>query len=547
MASNISFNGVTYSIPADGDSGWGADLTAYLIAISTGVLARAGGTFTLTADVDFGSNFGLKSPYYTSKATNPSATGVLRLGNTQSVGWRNFANSADVLLTVNASDVLQFNGASFIYSGLGSIVNADINAAAAIEYSKLNLATSILNSDINASAAIALTKLAATTVSRALVSNASGFVSAATTTDVEIGYVNGVTSAIQTQMNLKAPLASPTFTGTVTVPATITGPSAVVITLPTASDTLVGRATTDTLTNKSISGSTNTITNVSLTTGVTGTLPIGNGGTGQTTKALAFDALSPMTTLGDIIHGGASGTGTRLAAGSSNQYLKSNGASAPSWATFTAPVITLYITGTGTHALTAGVKYVIIRAIGGGGGGGGSGTASNNFGTAGSTTTVGATTISCTGGGGGGQSGNSTGGVPTTYAGTNIFVLNGADGAGAVYSNSSNAQLAGGIGGGTTFASGGAGGSYGGAGRAPVAGSGAGGGGGGGAGSSITVFYSGAGGAGGGSAQIIVSSGIPGSYAYTVGAGGAGGGAGTSGSAGGAGAAGQVYFEEHFQ
>jgi len=34
--------------------------------------------------------------------------------------------------------------------------------------------------------------------------------------DTEIGYLNGVTSAIQTQMDAKAPLASPTFTGTVT-------------------------------------------------------------------------------------------------------------------------------------------------------------------------------------------------------------------------------------------------------------------------------------------------------------------------------------------
>ena len=35
--------------------------------------------------------------------------------------------------------------------------------------------------------------------------------------DTEIGYLNGVTSAIQTQINDKAPLAGPTFTGTVTV------------------------------------------------------------------------------------------------------------------------------------------------------------------------------------------------------------------------------------------------------------------------------------------------------------------------------------------
>lgn len=48
-----------------------------------------------------------------------------------------------------------------------------------------------------------------------------------------------------------APSASPTFTGTVTVTgATIVNSGT--ITLPTSTDTLVGRATTDTLTNKTI-------------------------------------------------------------------------------------------------------------------------------------------------------------------------------------------------------------------------------------------------------------------------------------------------------
>jgi hypothetical protein len=45
----------------------------------------------------------------------------------------------------------------------------------------------------------------------------------------------------------------------------------------------VSEAGTQTLTNKTINGSSNTITNVSLSTGVTGTLPASNGGTGQTT------------------------------------------------------------------------------------------------------------------------------------------------------------------------------------------------------------------------------------------------------------------------
>lgn len=71
---------------------------------------------------------------------------------------------------------------------------------------------------------------------------------------------------------------------------------------------------------------------VDLTNGVTGALPIANGGTGQITKAAGFDALSPLTTGGDLLYGGASGTGTRLANGSANDVLTSGGGTAaPSW------------------------------------------------------------------------------------------------------------------------------------------------------------------------------------------------------------------------
>ena len=63
---------------------------------------------------------------------------------------------------------------------------------------------------------------------------------------------------------------------------------------------------------------------------VTGTVAIANGGTGQTTKTEAFDALSPMTTAGDIIYGGTSGTGTRLAKGTDGQVL-TLASGLPSW------------------------------------------------------------------------------------------------------------------------------------------------------------------------------------------------------------------------
>ncbi len=89
------------------------------------------------------------------------------------------------------------------------------------------------------------------------------------------------------------------------------------------------------------SGTTPSWSAVSLTADITGTLGIGSGGTGQTTKAPAFDALSPLTTAGDVLYGGASGTGTRLAAGGSTTVLHSG--TTPSWA---AVSLTGDITGT---------------------------------------------------------------------------------------------------------------------------------------------------------------------------------------------------------
>lgn len=61
-------------------------------------------------------------------------------------------------------------------------------------------------------------------------------------------------------------------------------------------------------------------------------LAISRGGTGAGTKAAGFDALSPMSASGDVIYGGTSGTGTRLAKGSDGQVLKL-ASGVPTWAT----------------------------------------------------------------------------------------------------------------------------------------------------------------------------------------------------------------------
>ena len=91
----------------------------------------------------------------------------------------------------------------------GTILNADINASAAIAYSKLNLNGTItsadivdgtiVNADINASAAIDWTKLGISS----------------TVSSTEIGYVDGVTSAIQTQLDAKLPKTGGTMSGAI--------------------------------------------------------------------------------------------------------------------------------------------------------------------------------------------------------------------------------------------------------------------------------------------------------------------------------------------
>ena len=79
------------------------------------------------------------------------------------------------------------------------------------------------------------------------------------------------------------------------------------------------------------------------------------------TKATAFNNLSPMTTGGDLIYGGASGAGTRLANGSSGQVLTSNGTTlAPSWQAVSAAtkaVCTVGLTTVATFGPNGIFKY----------------------------------------------------------------------------------------------------------------------------------------------------------------------------------------------
>ena len=104
-------------------------------------------------------------------------------------------------------------------------------------------------------------------------------------------------------------------------------------------------------TPSNVSWSTNTLDYAGSITSATwnGTaVAINRGGTGASTKATAFNALSPMSAAGDVIYGGTSGAGTALAIGTAGQVLTVNsGATAPQWTTPTTGTVTS-VGGTGT-------------------------------------------------------------------------------------------------------------------------------------------------------------------------------------------------------
>ena len=62
------------------------------------------------------------------------------------------------------------------------------------------------------------------TADRVLVADSGGDLSVSAVTTTKLGYLDDVTSAIQAQIDAKSPIASPTFTGTVTIPGfTVSG------------------------------------------------------------------------------------------------------------------------------------------------------------------------------------------------------------------------------------------------------------------------------------------------------------------------------------
>ncbi len=184
-----------------------SSLDALATTASTEAIRKSGGSFvnsTITGSLSYQGAWNAS----TNTPTLSSGSGSLGVYYIVSVAGTTTLNG---ISTWQVGDMVLSNGTAWqrisnnnTLSGLADVTITTPASAQYLRYIGSNWAnSSILAADLPT--AIDAAKIGAGAVS-----------------NTEFGYLDGVTSAIQTQIDLKAPLASPTFTGTVTIPTPFT-------------------------------------------------------------------------------------------------------------------------------------------------------------------------------------------------------------------------------------------------------------------------------------------------------------------------------------
>jgi hypothetical protein len=172
-----------------------------------------------------------------------------------------------------------------------------------------------------------------------LIGNGTGYALNTLTAGTAIGITNGA--------------------GSITV--TNTGVTSLIAGLGISVSSPTGNVTVTNTGVLSFQTSLNGLTPSTSTTGavtLAGTLGISSGGTGQITASAAFNALSPITSIGDLILGNGANSATRLGIGSNGYVLTSNGTTASWQAISLAGAVTSFqtsISGLTPSTATSGV------------------------------------------------------------------------------------------------------------------------------------------------------------------------------------------------
>ena len=370
------------------------DLTATTTPNTESVFAIAysGSNFKLTI-TDLAANL----PAVT--ATSLTTSGTLTTSGNATIGGDLTITGDDLFMGTNTSGAaLIADGTNFNPVVISGDISIGTTGTAAIGTGV------IVNADVNASAALAFSKMENLTASRALVSDGSGDVSVSAVTSTEVGYLDGVTSAIQTQLDAKAsssyvptaitvadessdttcfPLFTTAATGDLG-PKTASGltfNSSTDVLSGTFAGNITGNVTGNTSgTSGSTTGNAATATALETARNIGGVsfngtanidLPGVNSAGNQNTSGSAASLSATLAvasggtnitsyTTGDIIYASASGTLAKLGIGSTGQVLTVDGG-LPSYAATASSVFSgsTKIVGATTVAITKSLSTIV--------------------------------------------------------------------------------------------------------------------------------------------------------------------------------------------